>query len=318
MINCKPNRIINIMKNHMNDAIKCQVCGKSFQQIHYKHLKQHNLTVEEYKSKYPDAPINSKASSGCRSKSLKGREISWANKISDSVKASWSKNRFQGRTGIPLGEESRHNLSQKMMGHSVSEESRMKISLAGLGREPWNKGLTAANDDRLMSVSQKIKEWNKTHMTPEMKSQISQSLKQRYADGMPISQARGNKRHDLNMYFRSTWEANYARILNYENVSWSYETKRFSLLDEFGNIVAVYTPDFRTNIHIEIKGHADAYDDWTCGCSRCDRDRLKMLLFSEQYPDEEIVIIGKNEYRQLCLKYSSLIPNWENTSYDPH
>jgi len=301
----------------MNEKIKCQICGKEFKQIHYRHTKKHNLTIEEYKAKFPDAPINSEASAQRRANSLKGRTIHWADKISSSVKNSWSENKFQGRTGIPLSEESREKLSEKLMGHFVSEETRIKIGLSGLGRLPWNKGLTKKDDGRLMSVSQKIKEWNKEHMTSEMRYQISQTLKQKYASGLPIPQSKGNKRIDLNMYFRSTWEANYARILNYENTTWSYESNRFSLLDDSGDIVAVYTPDFFTDKWIEIKGHAKAADDWDCDCSRCERDKSKMLLFAEQYPEEEIDLIGKKEYRVLCSKYYSIIDHWESTSYDP-
>lgn len=301
----------------MKEKIKCQVCGKEFKQIHHRHVKQHNLTIEEYKEQFPDAPINSEASSHRRADSLKGRTIHWADKIASAVKDSWSENKFQGRTGIPLGKESRKKLSEKLMGHFVSTETRTKIGLAGLGRLPWNKGLTKKSDERLLSISQKIKEWNKNHMTSEMRHKISQTLKNKYAAGMPIPQSKGGKRPDLNMYFRSTWEANYARILNYENADWSYESQRFSLLDNLGDIVAVYTPDFFTDKWIEIKGHAKAADDWDCECSRCDRDKLKMLLFSEQYSNEEIEIIGKKEYRSLCVKYASVISNWEKTSYDP-
>ncbi|KKM14088.1 hypothetical protein LCGC14_1709670 [marine sediment metagenome] len=300
----------------MENKIQCQVCGKEFKQIHHRHAKQHGLTIAQYKEKFPDAPINSEASSNRRKQSLLGRDITWANKIASSVKQSWEENRFQGRTGIPLGEESRKKLSEKFMGHKVTEETRIKIGLAGLGRTPWNKGLTKTDDKRLMSMSAKVKEWNKVHMTPEMRHQISQSLKKRYAEGMKIPQSKGNKREDLGRYFRSTWEANYARILNYENITWEYETGRFSLLDDNGEIAAVYTPDFFTDKWIEIKGHADAADDWECDCKRCERDKMKMLLFVEQYPDEEIKMIGRKEYRQLCAKYASVVPNWEKTSYD--
>ena len=228
----------------MQEKIKCQICGKEFKQIHYRHTKQHNLTIQQYKEKFPDAPINSEMSSKRRSEPMIGRTIHWADKISSSVKRSWAENEFQGRTGIPLNKESRQKLSQKLMGHSVSEETRIKIGLSGLGRTPWNKGITKDDDERLMSVSEKIREWNKEHMTPEMREQISQTLKKKYAAGMPIPQAKGNKRADLGMYFRSTWEANYARILNYENTEWGYETTRFPLRNENDELVAVYTPDF--------------------------------------------------------------------------
>lgn len=303
----------------MNDLIKCQICGKEFKQIHHRHTQQHGLTIAQYKDKFPNAPIISEAASQRRRKAAIGREITWADKISESVKRSWSDNQFQGRTGISLSEESKKKLSEKLMGHDVSEETRAKIGLAGLGRTPWNKGLTKEDDERLLSISEKVREWNKAHMTPEIRLKISQTLKQKYAQGMKIPQARGNKRADLGMYFRSTWEANYARTLNYQNITWSYEQESFPLVDSNEEMVAVYTPDFflPDDKLIEIKGHAVAADDWECNCSRCERDKMKMLLFAEQYPERDIDIIGKKEYTNICATYARIVDNWEKTSYDP-
>ena len=39
----------------MTEKIQCQICGKWFQQINGMHLKSHNITLEEYKKKFPDA-----------------------------------------------------------------------------------------------------------------------------------------------------------------------------------------------------------------------------------------------------------------------
>lgn len=38
----------------------CQICGKDYLIISPKHLKTHNLTFDEYKLRFPDAPISSK------------------------------------------------------------------------------------------------------------------------------------------------------------------------------------------------------------------------------------------------------------------
>lgn len=298
----------------MNDKVKCQICGEELKQIHWRHLKRHKLTFEQYKIKFPNAPLVSEASTHKRSSSMMGRKVTWSDKIAKGVKQSWSENKFQGRTGIPLSEESKKALSQKLMDHPVSEETRRKIGESGLGRTPWNKGITKDDDERLQSVSEKVRAWNKQHMTDDVKRQISQTLKAKYAEGMKIPHSKGNIRHDLNMYFRSTWEANYARVLNLENIPWSYEKKHFKLLDESGEILAVYTPDFFTDKNIEVKGHADSATEWECNCSRCERDKLRIMLFLEQYPDEKFEMIGRKEYAELAAKYSSSIPHWEKTS----
>ena len=63
----------------------------------------------------------------------------------------------------------------------------------------------------------------------------------------------GGKRRDIsNIYFRSTFEANYARYLNFMNTKWEFEQKHLKLDDG-----RYYIPDFyipKSNTIIEIKG----------------------------------------------------------------
>lgn len=39
--------------------IPCRECGTEFNQIQWMHLKKHGMTLDEYREKYPDAPITS-------------------------------------------------------------------------------------------------------------------------------------------------------------------------------------------------------------------------------------------------------------------
>ena len=39
----------------MKEKIQCQICGKWLGQINGVHLRSHNITLEEYKKKFPDA-----------------------------------------------------------------------------------------------------------------------------------------------------------------------------------------------------------------------------------------------------------------------
>lgn len=57
--------------------------------------------------------------------------------------------------------------------------------------------------------------------------------------------------------FKSSWEADFARILNFENLKWEYEPQTFTLEDGRN-----YTPDFRVNgnIYIEIKNFLQEKD----------------------------------------------------------
>lgn len=292
----------------------CKICHKKMGSISPPHLKyKHNMTIKDYKEKFPDAVLQSADATRKRRNKNLGRKVTWANKISRSNKISWQKNPNQGRTGKSLSEKARKKLSNKLSGHEVSDETKIKIGAAGMGRDPWNKGLTKETDSRLMDISKKITEYNK-NMPQETRNKIAQTLKKKYRDGMKISNAKTGLRKDLGMSFRSTWEANYARLLLYKNKDIIYEKDRFSLYKD-DKMKCVYVTDFKIGEkeYIEIKGHAFSNEKWTCNCKRCIRDKEKMRLLKDQYPDIKMKIIGKKEYKEIYDKYEYIIPNWEKS-----
>ena len=124
------------------------------------------------------------------------------------------------------------------------------------------------------------------------------------------SRSNGGKRDDLNgLYVRSSWEANYARYLNWliehnEIVRWEYEPETF----EFHKITKgnkFYTPDFRiTNTdesieYHEVKGWLD------------DNSKVKLKRFAKYYPDKKLVLIDKDVYTSIARTMRPLIPEWE-------
>jgi hypothetical protein len=111
------------------------------------------------------------------------------------------------------------------------------------------------------------------------------------------SNANGGKREDLdNSYFRSNWEANYARILNELKINWEYE--KYSFLLSNGTH---YTPDFKIsdNKFVEIKGWFD------------NDSKLKIKLFIIEYPQYELDLIDEEKYRTLRNLFKHKISNWE-------
>lgn len=117
------------------------------------------------------------------------------------------------------------------------------------------------------------------------------------------------KREDLGMYFRSSWEANYARYLNWlkslgKISSWSYESKTF----EFQGIrrgVRFYTPDFEVVLpdqsveYHEVKG-------WQHPKGQTALKRMK-----KYHPSVKITLIDAASYKSIAGSVSKLIPNWE-------
>lgn len=144
----------------------------------------------------------------------------------------------------------------------------------------------------------------------------SNSCRARFQSHTPVSSngicrnaTRSGMRKDLNKYFRSSWEANYARYLNFlvetKVIShWEYESDTF----EFSKVidgVAFYTPDFKVfdksgnyEYH-EVKGWMDK------------KSEIRLSSMKTFYGDEILVLINSPVYRKLSKTYKTLIPNWE-------
>lgn len=134
-----------------------------------------------------------------------------------------------------------------------------------------------------------------------------------HPDRFPANKSsRGNagKREDLNnQFFRSSWEANYARILNFLMetgivTTWEYEpvTFKFEAIKR-GN--RFYTPDFRVTFadgkqeFHEIKGWMDP------------QSQTKLTRMAKYHPEFPILLIDKHAYRSLAEQFSGFIEHWE-------
>jgi len=106
-------------------------------------------------------------------------------------------------------------------------------------------------------------------------------------------------RDDLQRYFRSSWEANYARYLNFIGEPWKYESKEWEFPVKRGN--RFYKCDFylpKLDEYHEIKGWMDK------------SSQTKLKRMAKYYPEVKIRVISKEEY-QAISKAKALIPNWE-------
>ncbi len=140
----------------------------------------------------------------------------------------------------------------------------------------------------------------------------------------PYSRTKGSRRKDLgNIYFRSAWEANYARFLNLIGEKWEFEPRTF-FFKQIKRGTRSYTPDFwlpdKEN-WVEIKGWFD------------NKSKTRLKRWKKYYPEEFkktiIVIQSKNSkvqaelmaigfkhtqfefYNEIENKVSGLIKEWE-------
>lgn len=130
-------------------------------------------------------------------------------------------------------------------------------------------------------------------------------MRNRYAH---IKQGR---RPDLgDTFYRSGWEANYQRYLNFllqrkiiyksehePTTFWFHEIKRG---------VRSYLPDFKVwefedeePFYVEVKGHMDS------------RSATKIKRMKKYYPHIKLVLVGKKEYKALDAQFAGLIKYWE-------
>lgn len=113
----------------------------------------------------------------------------------------------------------------------------------------------------------------------------------------------------IRKFYRSRWEANYARYLEWlkqrgDISDWKHEPETF-WFDAIKRGVRSYLPDFRvwendgsTLLH-EVKGWMDA------------RSRTVLRRMAKYHPGEKIVLIESKSYEQIEKKLGRLIDGWE-------
>lgn len=127
------------------------------------------------------------------------------------------------------------------------------------------------------------------------------------------TRAAGGRRPDLDdRYFRSSWEANYARWLNFlvkqGNIrGWEYEPTTF-IFHTISRGTRSYKPDFRVDLPSggyewhEVKGWMDP------------KSKVRLDRMARHYPEERIIIIGKDWFADANRKVGRLLPGWETPS----
>lgn len=122
----------------------------------------------------------------------------------------------------------------------------------------------------------------------------------------------GGRRADLgDVYFRSAWEANYARYLNWRKArgdlaSWEYEPRTF-VFEKIKRGTRAYTPDFRLTFPDErvewheVKGWMDP------------KSKTRLARMSRYYPGEVVRVIDETWFRMAKRTgIAAMLPHWES------
>jgi len=129
----------------------------------------------------------------------------------------------------------------------------------------------------------------------------------------PFSQTKKGRRSDLgDAFFRSAWEANYARYLNLmveEGLIWKWEYEPETYwFHKIKRGTRSYLPDFKVwpipNAEgifylVEVKGYMDPVS------------KTKLKRMRRYYPHITLLLLERKVYRRMSKIYGELIPNWE-------
>lgn len=110
-------------------------------------------------------------------------------------------------------------------------------------------------------------------------------------------------------YYRSRWEANYARYLEWLKqqkaiAGWSHEPTTFWFEGIKRGCVS-YLPDFRVDendgseTYHEVKGWMD------------DRSKTKIKRMAKYHPKVKLIVIDGKQYKALAKQVSAFVPGWE-------
>lgn len=192
------------------------------------------------------------------------------------------------------------SLKRTHAAHDLFSAER-RFQMSETMKKTWSEGKIDTNNHWMKKEENRryLSEKNKgQQISDETRQKMSLSAQNRVRTKRETlySSAKGGRRDDLGQYFRSNWEANFARILNLQGKTWVYEPTTFQLTETMS-----YTPDFLCDgVFYEIKGRMT------------ERNQRQLQLMHELYSDIELVLVDSKRYNELRHEFKDLLQNsWE-------
>ena len=218
----------------------------------------------------------------------------------------------QGRKGLKLTKQrNKFNTKEELSKH-ISERTKAHIKKNGHPRGMKGKKHT---ENTKAIISRKSREIQKNLSKDKKAEYVLKSLKTREKNGTLYKSKRGSwkagwfelggKRY----YYRSMWERNYARYLEFlkqrgDILEWTYEPKTF-WFESIKRGVRSYLPDFfitnpdGTEEYHEVKGWMDA------------ASKTKIKRMKKYYPEITLIVIDSKQYNKLKKLMNRIIVGWE-------
>ena len=228
-------------------AVACRECGLLRKRLAGHVQSAHNLSVEQYQAKHPDAtleiPGSRKRSSECRLKQSEAASRRWTSESERQAQSERLKESAPWK-GKNLSKEHKAAISRGGRGvsHDLTDERRAELGEQGRQTFVLMREQPGYSDRQSQAIRLRAAREGADFglRRPESKAK---SLATRIRNGTLIPPGGGRGitgfRQGIPHYCRSTLEANFARVLIHEAVPYEYEPKVFMLPDG-----ARWTPDF--------------------------------------------------------------------------
>lgn len=227
-----------------------------------------------------------------------------------------------------------------------SKVGKQRPEQAEVMKRNHREGKFVKSKEQCEAISERMKEWHKKNehprgatglkFSPETRKRMSEKCRQTWKKKTPEELAKhifktqrakaaksgtasprknvtwksgwrtiGGKRK----YYRSKWEANYARYLEWLKqrksiADWQHEPETF-WFNEIKRGCVSYLPDFKVienngkHSYHEVKGWMD------------DRSKTKLRRMAKYYPEETLVLIESVQYKAISRQVGRIIDGWE-------
>jgi len=181
---------------------------------------------------------------------------------------------------------------------------------------PHPKGMRGKthSQDYCQEIGERSKKWWKEASDEQKATSRKKALITKRNNGNDKNQrgswkASWRKIGEKEKFYRSKWEANYARYLEYSLnkkwiKGWEHEPKTF-WFEKIKRGTRSYLPDFQIfnndgSYHwVEVKGWMD------------DRSKTKIKRFKKYFPNEKLIIIDGKWFKENNCKMKVIISSWE-------
>ncbi len=295
-------------------TLQCQVCSKDFQATEYENRtgrkfcsrkcsqenrsKKVTLICQVCSGEFKVSPVYAKrgakfCSTECRNKSMQIEKVCEICGKSRTVGKRFSNSKY-------CSQECSHEAQKDKVQRICQQCNKQEYVQRAYALRPFCNKKCMTEWQRQGRIQKACKVCGKEFKVSPSRKEVALYCSQNCAGTANVSKGIKNlkqfTREDIGRFFRSSWEANYARYLNHLGIQWQYEPKTFKLSSGKN-----YTPDFYLtdkDTYIEIKGH------WF------EASLKKFKEFRKEFPHIKVVLIDPVEYYKIAESFS-FIPNWE-------